>query len=307
MSVLSAVIAKHYPRQFQKQNEPWNPKNNPPEEIEYLLLKFIEDVNTELSNKGEAVRLYRLSDITVDLPTFQPRLAMSEEFINRYRDCYDNGMELPPVDVGTLADDDTNTLYLLDGFHRYYARQKLGSWENYIAAIPHDNITLNEARYFAVEKNLANGYAFTMADKQNILRIYIETGQHKLGCGNVKSYRTILKELGIFTLTTLHRYMTEMFPDVAAEIRRQHPYKTKPKEQDELKEEETDARPTDIKAVKALDKALSMLSKRAEAVNDNAAALRYESSLLALLNDSRKRWGRTEIERAEEYREEEDF
>ena len=85
-------------------------------------------------------------------------------------------MELPPVDVGTLADDDTNTLYLLDGFHRYYARQKLGSWENYIAAIPHDNITLNEARYFAVEKNLANGYAFTMADKQNILRIYLRLG-----------------------------------------------------------------------------------------------------------------------------------
>ena len=236
MSVLSAVIAKHYPRQFQKQNEPWNPKNNPPEEIEYLLLKFIEDVNTELSNKDEAVRLYRLSDITIDLPTFQPRLAMSEEFINRYRDCYDNGVELPPVDIATLADDDTGALYLLDGFHRYCARQKLNSWEHYIAAIKHDNITLNEARYFAVEKNLTNGYAFTMADKQNILRIYIETGQHKLGCGNVKSYRTILKELGIFTLTTLHRYMTEMFPDVAAEIRRQHPYKTKPKEQDELKE-----------------------------------------------------------------------
>ena len=47
MSVLSAVIAKHYPQQFQKQNQPWNPKNNPPEEIECLFLKFIEDVNTE--------------------------------------------------------------------------------------------------------------------------------------------------------------------------------------------------------------------------------------------------------------------
>lgn len=305
MSVLSAVIAKHYPRRFQKQNQPWIPKNNPPEEIEYLLLKFIEDVNTELSNKGEAVRLYRLSDITVDLPTFQPRLAMSEEFINRYRDCYDNGVELPPVDIATLADDDTGALYLLDGFHRYRARQKLGSWEHYIAAIKHDDITLDEARYFAVEKNLANGYAFTMADKQNILCIYVETGQHKLGCGNVKSYRTILKELGIFKLATLHRYMTDMFPDVAAEIRRQHPYKTKQKQQDGLEEEEADARPTDSKAAKALDNALSTLSKRAEAVNDPATALRYERSLLALLNASRKKWGREKIDITEDY--EEDF
>lgn len=305
MSVLSTVIAKHYPRRFQKQNQPWNPKNNPPGEIEYLLLKFIKDVNNELLDKEEAVRLYRLSDITVDLPMFQPRLAMSEEFINRYRDCYDNGKELPPVDVATLANDDTGTLYLLDGFHRYCARQKLNSWEHYIAAIKHDNITLNEARYFAVEKNLTNGYAFTTADKQNILRIYIETGQHKLGSGNVKSYRTILKELGIFKLATLHRYMTAMFPDVATEIRRQHPYKTKQKQQDELEEEEADTRPIYIKASKALDKALSTLSKRAEAINDSATALRYESSLLVLLNASRKKWGREEIGNAEDY--EEDF
>ena len=48
-----------------------------------------------------------------------------------------------------------------------------------------------------------------------------------------------------------------------------------------------------------------MLSKRAEAVNDPATALRYERSLLALLNASRKKWGREKIDITEDY--EEDF
>ncbi|OUO93515.1 hypothetical protein [Cloacibacillus sp. An23] len=315
MSVWYDLIREHYPQEFLPNNKPWQLS---PQQTASLLGAFIATVNKILEDKGEEIRLYRLDEITADAVRFQSRTELSVDVVRKYKECYINETELPPVDVGTVKDDATGELYLylLDGFHRYQARKELENWNHFIAAVPHHDMTIDEARYFSVQKNLIHGYSYTKADREKVLRCYIETGQHEIGNGNVKSYRRIAKELGFMTHTSIISYISKMYPDIAREINRQH---TKRQRHVTIEDNAADddisgsteemgdttiATPlADTSAtLKKVRRALSLASKRANYLADNSLAQQYEANLLALLNASRRKWGREEYPVPEEYK-----
>lgn len=327
-----SIINTNYPPELYPSAEPyrlgvWK--------IKEMLNTFIDKVNGILKTQGIKVVIVALDRIKVD-NRFQSRVEINKETVTRYRDSFTNGAMFPPVDIGTIDGYKEETItsdcysldgnstssspsyYLLDGFHRYYAKKKLPLWNQYILAVVHRGISESDAVTLSIKNNRTNGLGYTNKDKAKVLDTYISMKQYIDMEGRIKSYRKIATDLQIIAKSTIEYRIKRYYPDIAEQIKVAYFGTTADIEQEggasetaeaetaaeiEAKEAEQGAK----KAAKAFDKALSALSQRVEYAANNAVALRYESALLALLNDSRKRWGRTEIERAEEYREEEDF
>ena len=311
MSVWYDLIREHYPQEFLPNNRPWQLT---PQQTECLLDTFIATVNKILADKGEEIRLYRLDEIIADTVRFQSRMELSGDVVRKYKECYTNRTELPPVDIGTIKNDTTGKLYLLDGFHRYQARKEMENWNHFIAAVPHYDMTEDEARYFSVRKNLIHGYSYTKADREKVLRCYIETRQHEMGSGNMKSFRLIAKELGFISHTSVCSYINTMYPDIAREISRQHFKRHRQNtaedntgdditgSTEEMRDAAIAVPLADTSAtLKKVRRALSLASKRANYLADSSLAQQYEAELLTLLNASRKKWGREEYPVPEEY------
>lgn len=322
-----SIIEANYPSELYPSAEPYRLDAR---KIKGMLDTFINKVNGIFKTQGIDVVIVRLDRIKVDYH-FQSRIEMNEETINRYKDSYANGAMFPPVDIGTIdgyreerttSDDyslDYNSpssspsYYLLDGFHRYSAKKRLPLWNRYILAVVHRGIPEADAVMLSIKNNRINGLGYTNKDKAKVLDTYISMKQYIDMDGHIKSFRRIAKDLLIISERTVRDRIKKHYPTIAEQIKAAYFGTTADTEQkDESAEideaetnEATGTKSSLSEAEKALNRALSTLSKRAEVIADRNAAMHYERSLLALLNASRKKWGLQAIERAEDY--EEDF
>ena len=332
LSNIYSIIKANYPPELYPSAEPYRLEKW---KIKEMLNIFIDKVNGIFKEQGIEVVIVALDRIKVD-NRFQSRVEINKETVIRYKDSFANGAMFPPVDIGTIdgyreetitsdsysldgnSPSSSTSYYLLDGFHRYYAKKKLPLWNQYILAVVHRGISEADAVTLSIKNNRTNGLGYTNKDKAKVLDTYISMKQYIDMDGRIKSFRCIAKDLLIISEGTIRNRLKRYYPDIAEQIKAAYFGTTADIEHEgeaaETDEAETaaeieakEAEQSAKKDAKAFDKALSTLSQRVEAAADNAAALRYESALLALQNASRKRWGRTEIERAEEYREEEDF
>ena len=108
---INEIVKRYYPRELL-------PSEGAPaldgESVRALLRRFVDEANGDLDRLGDERRLYLLEDIQIDEPRFQSRNDISGEAVETYAQSYENGADMPPVDIALLDD---GRLYLIDGFH----------------------------------------------------------------------------------------------------------------------------------------------------------------------------------------------
>jgi hypothetical protein len=115
-----------------------------------------------LKNVGEPKVCFLLTKITVDI-ALHVRLTRDEETIERYKQKYLDGVEMPPI---VLFDDDV-TLWLVDGFLRFEAAHRAG-----LLSLPVEvhRGTRSEALKYACSANDHHGLPLTRADKHKAVK-----------------------------------------------------------------------------------------------------------------------------------------
>lgn len=88
----------------------------------------------------------KLDDVVVN-ESYQARASLSEDALDDYRRAYQEGGQMPPVDLLQMPD---RSLVLYDGFHRYYAAKSAG-------------LTNIEARVLAAETEEPEAEAASLA------------------------------------------------------------------------------------------------------------------------------------------------
>jgi hypothetical protein len=106
---------------------------------------------------------FEIANITVD-KALQPRVTLNSEVIADYRDAYVDGIELPPIDLIQNGE----TYWLVDGFHRLSAAQKLG-FETIAAQVTKGN--REAAIRAAIRANIAHGLRRSSADKRRAVQM----------------------------------------------------------------------------------------------------------------------------------------
>lgn len=152
----------------------------------------------------------------------QPRTRMKREAIRDYRLAYRHGPDrLPPITVARLRDGERpDALVLVDGYHRYQAAG-LAGLDRLPAYIL--DLTTSEARWLAAKANLAHGVPIPRSDKRRVFRRFVEAQQNVASDGQLKSSRTIARELGSVTHQTILNWMKSDFPGVYAAMTRADP------------------------------------------------------------------------------------
>lgn len=112
----------------------------------------------------------------------QARAECSNETINEYAQCLD---KLPPL---TLVKDD-DVLYLVDGFHRYFAL-KAGAMQEAVCQV--FEMPFAEGQWWAASMNQVHGLRRTNADKRHAVKLALQSG---VGAG--LSDRAIGEHVGV--------------------------------------------------------------------------------------------------------------
>lgn len=148
----------------------------------------------------------RLELIAFDAGT-QIREAISEQVVTDYAERMADGAEFPPVVLfadGCCRTDGSVIYYLADGFHRVQA-----SVRNQFVDIPAEVRagTKDDALWFALGANKANGHRMTEQDKQHAVAIALRTWPERLnreiaeqvGCSHslVSKVANILNNTGV--------------------------------------------------------------------------------------------------------------
>jgi transposase len=107
-----------------------------------------------------------MSKIRIDCGT-QNRAELSQPVIEEYAEAMKDGDVFPAI---TLFDDG-GSLYLADGFHRYFANQRLGNTE--VEAIVMDG-TLREALLHSFSANAIHGARRSNMDKRKIVMAMLD-------------------------------------------------------------------------------------------------------------------------------------
>lgn len=287
---MNEIVKRYYPRELLS-SEGASVLDG--ESVRALLRRFVDEANGDLDRLGDERRLYLLEDIQIDEPRFQSRNDISGEAVETYAQSYENGADMPPVDIALLDD---GRLYLIDGFHRCRARMRMGAAWGFIDAVLHKNLSEADARFFSIKENMKNGLPLrSRRDREKAFAIYVETGRCRYPNGMLKSYREIAEELTFLGKDTARRYMSSLFPEIARQLSNRYGEpEARPLEDSSSKTE----RPEKSTAP-ALLKSLKRTGERAAAIATDESALLYERQLLALLNASRARWRRGVIETAD--------
>ena len=287
---INEIVKRYYPRELL-------PSEGAPaldgESVRALLRRFVDEANGDLDRLGDERRLYLLEDIQIDEPRFQSRNDISGETVETYAQSYENGADMPPVDIALLDD---GRLYLIDGFHRCRARMRMGAAWGFIDAVLHKNLSEADARFFSIKENMKNGLPLrSRRDREKAFAIYVETGRCRYPNGMLKSYREIAEELTFLGKDTARRYMSSLFPEIARQLSNRY---GEP-EAGPLEDSSSKTELPEKSAAPALLKSLKRTGERAAAIATDESALLYERQLLALLNASRARWRRGVIEMAD--------
>ncbi len=287
---INEIVKRYYPRELL-------PSEGAPaldgESVRALLRRFVDEANGDLDRLGDERRLYLLEDIQIDEPRFQSRNDISGEAVETYAQSYENGADMPPVDIALLDD---GRLYLIDGFHRCRARMRMGAAWGFIDAVLHKNLSEADARLFSIKENMKNGLPLrSRRDREKAFAIYVETGRCRYPNGMLKSYREIAEELTFLGKDTARRYMSSLFPEIARQLSNRYGEPEAGPLEDSSSKTELPEKST----APALLKSLKRTGERAAAIATDESALLYERQLLALLNASRARWRRGVIETAD--------
>ena len=287
---INEIVKRYYPRELL-------PSEGAPaldgESVRALLRRFVDEANGDLDRLGDERRLYLLEDIQIDEPRFQSRNDISAEAVETYAQSYENGADMPPVDIALLDD---GRLYLIDGFHRCRARMRMGAAWGFIDAVLHKNLSEADARFFSIKENMKNGLPLrSRRDREKAFAIYVETGRCRYPNGMLKSYREIAEELTFLGKDTARRYMSSLFPEIARQLSNRYGEPEAGPLEDSSSKTELPEKST----APALLKSLKRTGERAAAIATDESALLYERQLLALLNASRARWRRGVIETAD--------
>ena len=287
---INEIVKRYYPRELL-------PSEGAPaldgESVRALLRRFVDEANGDLDRLGDERRLYLLEDIQIDEPRFQSRNDISGETVETYAQSYENGADMPPVDIALLDD---GRLYLIDGFHRCRARMRMGAAWGFIDAVLHKNLSEADARFFSIKENMKNGLPLrSRRDREKAFAIYVETGRCRYPNGMLKSYREIAEELTFLGKDTARRYMSSLFPEIARQLSNRY---GEP-EAGPLEDSSSKTERPEKSTAPALLKSLKRTGERAAAIATDESALLYERQLLALLNASRARWRRGVIEMAD--------
>ena len=287
---INEIVKRYYPRELL-------PSEGAPaldgESVRALLRRFVDEANGDLDRLGDDRRLYLLEDIQIDEPRFQSRNDISGETVETYAQSYENGADMPPVDIALLDD---GRLYLIDGFHRCRARMRMGAAWGFIDAVLHKNLSEADARFFSIKENMKNGLPLrSRRDREKAFAIYVETGRCRYPNGMLKSYREIAEELTFLGKDTARRYMSSLFPEIARQLSNRY---GEP-EAGPLEDSSSKTERPEKSTAPALLKSLKRTGERAAAIATDKSALLYERQLLALLNASRARWRRGVIETAD--------
>jgi hypothetical protein len=97
----------------------------------------------------------------------QTRAALNDIVISEYAEAYEQGIELPPIDVYF----DETVYWLADGFHRVKAAQKIG--RDSLSANVHPG-GQRDAIFHAVGANETHGLRRTTADRRNAVCILLQ-------------------------------------------------------------------------------------------------------------------------------------
>lgn len=287
---INEIVKRYYPRELLSSK---GASVLDGESVSALLRRFVDEANGDLDRLGDERRLYLLKDIQIDEPRFQSRNDISGEAVETYAQSYENGADMPPVDIALLDD---GRLYLIDGFHRCRARMRMGAAWGFIDAVLHRNLSEADARFFSIKENMKNGLPLrSRRDREKAFAIYVETGRCRYPNGMLKSYREIAEELTFLGKDTARRYMSSLFPEIARQLSNRY---GEP-EAGPLKDSSSKTELPEKSAAPALLKSLKRTGERAAAIATDESALLYERQLLALLNASRARWRRGVIETAD--------
>jgi hypothetical protein len=143
----------------------------------------------------------KIDEIRTDGDT-QVRCQLDEQTVSDYADAIKRGETLPPV----IVFDDGSAKWLASGFHRVAGHRAAGKRE--IAAEVHQG-TREDARWFALGANKANGLRMTSADKAHAIRLALKTRPDL-------SNRAIAEHIGCDDMT-VSKYRKEL--ESTAEIR----------------------------------------------------------------------------------------
>lgn len=105
----------------------------------------------------------KLTDIAFDAGT-QIREAINDQVVSEYAERMAEGVEFPAV----VLFHDGNRYYLADGFHRYMASQR-NSFVDIVADVRAG--TKEDALWFALGANKANGHRMTDSDKRHAINL----------------------------------------------------------------------------------------------------------------------------------------
>jgi hypothetical protein len=108
-----------------------------------------------------------IKKIVTDVDT-QPRVNISRETVQDYREEIEHGAAFPPIKV--FEDPDTKAVYLVEGFHRLEAMKQLGAKQTHVVVITG---TVDEARAYAAGSNIQHGLRRTAGDKRKAIHMIL--------------------------------------------------------------------------------------------------------------------------------------
>ena len=128
--------------------------------------------------------MFNIELIRIDKGT-QSRVAISQETVDDYARQMEDGAKFPPV----IVFHDGVEYYLADGFHRYFATQKIKS-----KAIAADviNGTLREAILYSLKANKLHGLRPTVDDKRKSVTLMLLDAEWRLWADRDTEHRLLL-------------------------------------------------------------------------------------------------------------------
>lgn len=109
--------------------------------------------------------------------------------VRQYVRVLEQGGDMKPVKVARI----NKALYLIDGFHRLAAHREAG--RGALKAIV-ARMSMAEAQAEALTANTRHGKPLTRADKDRMLKLYVERDMHRNQWGITKPCRTMSADLG---------------------------------------------------------------------------------------------------------------
>lgn len=159
------------------------------------------------------IRTLALSGIVIE-PAVQVRVATRWATVREYQEAMKAGAVFQAVTVTPIDDADLSKGFvLLDGHHRFHATAALGLTS--INAEVVYGLAREGWRWAGVQRNRTHGLRYTMAERREQFRAYIEAGNHRIGKRGIKSARQMANELGgIVSDRRLPEWMKQDFPSI---------------------------------------------------------------------------------------------